>query len=284
MGVNPPLMIDRVSVVDSFYVRTARITTGPTSLSVGFELSRLLERSGSSAIDGRAFIGVRMIRVAVVDDHPLARRGVEQILADHAGLQVVVSASTAHELCEQLICSEGLESGIADVLIVDLYHDGGGPCLEAVANLAGNNRVLVMSASARPADVLGAVRAGASGYVTKHLSPNLFVSAVETVATGGFYLSSQLADILHAELTRSPNSTEGAEDTTVAYSTLSRREEQTLDLIARGFTHAQIATRMGVSKATVDTYVERVRAKLHVGNKAELTRAALTHLPHQVIV
>jgi DNA-binding CsgD family transcriptional regulator len=56
---------------------------------------------------------------------------------------------------------------------------------------------------------------------------------------------------------------------------LSPREEETLDLIARGFTHAQVARRMGISKATVDTYVERIRGKLQVGNKAELTRAAM---------
>jgi DNA-binding NarL/FixJ family response regulator len=59
---------------------------------------------------------------------------------------------------------------------------------------------------------------------------------------------------------------------------LSRREEQTLNLIAKGFTHAQIATRLNVQKTTVDTYVERIRAKLQVGNKAELTRAALERL------
>ena len=59
---------------------------------------------------------------------------------------------------------------------------------------------------------------------------------------------------------------------------LSPREQQTLDLIALGHTHAQVAKRMGISKATVDTYVERIRAKLRVGNKADLTRAALTRL------
>ncbi|MER6126314.1 LuxR C-terminal-related transcriptional regulator [Streptomyces sp. NPDC001795] len=59
---------------------------------------------------------------------------------------------------------------------------------------------------------------------------------------------------------------------------MSPREEQTLDLIARGFTHARTATRFGVSKATVDTYIELVRVKLQVGNKAEPTRAALAPL------
>ncbi|MEU7870001.1 LuxR C-terminal-related transcriptional regulator [Dactylosporangium sp. NPDC049140] len=75
----------------------------------------------------------------------------------------------------------------------------------------------------------------------------------------------QLADLVRATLVE-PAPAAGA---------LSPREQQTLDLIASGFTHAQVASRMGVRKATVDTYVERIRAKLQLGNKAELTRAAL---------
>jgi two-component system, NarL family, nitrate/nitrite response regulator NarL len=84
-------------------------------------------------------------------------------------------------------------------------------------------------------------------------------------------MSSQLADILHAGLATSAPPAAPSE----ARPDLSAREEQTLELIARGFTHAQVATRMGVRKATVDTYVERIRGKLQLGNKAELTRAAL---------
>jgi DNA-binding NarL/FixJ family response regulator len=196
-----------------------------------------------------------VVRVAVVDDHPIARRGVESALADAADVVVVASADSVAELRDR--------SDI-DVLILDLYCDGDRPGLDAVAEWADRTRVLVMSASARPEDVSGAVRAGAGGYVSKRVRPALFVAAVQTVASGGFWLSSQLADTLLSELRRPATTTQ-----------LSPREEQALDLIARGYTHAQAATRMGVTKATVDTYVERVRAKLRLGNKAELTRAAL---------
>jgi DNA-binding NarL/FixJ family response regulator len=79
-----------------------------------------------------------------------------------------------------------------------------------------------------------------------------------------------LADILHTQMTG-----QARPSPPDPRALLSPREEQALDLIARGYTHAQAATRMGVTKATVDTYVERIRAKLQVGNKAELTRAAL---------
>lgn len=220
-----------------------------------------------------------MIRVAIVDDHPIARRGVEQVLAEVDGVRVVASVGSAAELADELTDAR-VDSDYPDVMVLDLYHDGDTPCLDAVARLAKGTRVLVMSASGRPQDVLGAIRAGAAGYVTKQSSPEMIVSAVETAAAGGFFLSSQLADILQAELSRpaAPASQPQPRPKAVSEGVLSPREEETLSLIARGFTHAQAATRMGVSKATADTYVERIRAKLQVGNKAELTRAALSYL------
>jgi two-component system, NarL family, nitrate/nitrite response regulator NarL len=203
------------------------------------------------------------VRVIVVDDHPIARRGVEGVLAQAGDFEVVASADSVAELTRHAVDA-------ADVVILDLYHDGDEPCLAAVAEVSARTRVLVMSASARPQDVLGAMRAGASGYITKRTQPALFATAVQTVATGGFWMSSQLADIMQARLTEPARP--AAPDPRPQ---LSPREEQALDLIARGYTHAQAANRMGVTKATVDTYVERIRAKLQVGNKAELTRAAL---------
>jgi two-component system nitrate/nitrite response regulator NarL len=164
-----------------------------------------------------------------------------------------------------------------DVIVLDLYHDADAPCLTAVAELAASARVLVISVSGRREDVLSVVRAGAAGYVTKHASPDMFTAAVETVAAGGFALSPQLADILQAELGPVHHPTPGGARQ-AGTQQLSAREDEALGLIARGFTHSQVATRMGVTKTTVDTYVERIRAKLQVGNKAELTRAALDRL------
>jgi DNA-binding NarL/FixJ family response regulator len=207
-----------------------------------------------------------MVRVAIVDDHPVARRGVAAALADAGDFEVVASV----DVPDALVAALADAPEYPDVVILDLYHDGEHPCIAAVAALSAVGRVLVMSASGRSADVLGAVRAGAGGYITKQAQPAQFATAVQTVAAGGFWLSSQLADILQTQLGAS-----GRPDPPVR---LSPREEQALDLIARGFTHGQAATRMGVSKATVDTYIERIRGKLHVGNKAELTRAALRRL------
>jgi len=216
-----------------------------------------------------------MVRVAIVDDHPIARYGVKQVLARMDGLQVVASAASPSELADHMPGTDERP----DVVILDLYYGGDAPCLEAIGQLGTAARVLVMSASGRPADVLGAIRAGAAGYITKQADGLMFAAAVEAVARGGFWLSAELADIVHAELSRPPRQDpHPARPRRLTADDLSPREQETLTLIASGFTYSQVATRMGISKATVDTYIERIRGKLQVGNKAELIRAALERL------
>jgi DNA-binding NarL/FixJ family response regulator len=132
--------------------------------------------------------------------------------------------------------------------------------------------VLVISASRSPGDVLAALQAGASGFLTKQAGDEAVLTAVRRVAGAGFYLSAQLADILQADLAATTG-TKAAPAKPPA--TLSAREQEVLSLIARGFTHSQTASRLGVSASTVDTYVARIRAKLGLGNKAQLALAAL---------
>ncbi|AQZ67225.1 hypothetical protein BKM31_42395 [[Actinomadura] parvosata subsp. kistnae] len=211
-----------------------------------------------------------MIRVGIVDDHPVARHGVEHMLSAAPDIQVEASVADTALLPPH---------DRLDVVVHDLYLVEDRPAIDAVATLSPVVPVLVMSASRRPGDVLACVRAGARGYVTKDASALLMLAAVTTVASGGFALSPHLADALLADLaalaeTPRDDSAEGAaqDDPLVP---LSPREEETLRWIARGQTHGQIARRMGISKATVDSHVERIRAKLHAGNKADLTRSAL---------
>jgi DNA-binding NarL/FixJ family response regulator len=111
------------------------------------------------------------------------------------------------------------------------------------------------------------LRAGVVGRIAPDVSEAEFVGAVRTVATGEPYLSlatTRWRPVGVAEV-RAP----------VPEVPLSPRERQVLALIAQGLTHHQIARRMDIAKATVDTYVERIRAKLRLGNKAELTIAAV---------
>ncbi|GAB3439919.1 response regulator [Actinophytocola sediminis] len=200
-----------------------------------------------------------MLRVAVVDDHPVAREGLRAILA---ATEIEVVAAHAHP--------DELGAVEYDVVVLDLYldPDSGRPALDHVRRLAETRPVLVISASRHPEDVVAAVNAGASGFLNKQSTAESYVEAITVLAAGDFHVSAQLADMVAAVLPGLP----------ADRPELSPREQETLSYIARGFTHGQTATRMGVSKATVDTYVARIRAKLQVGNKAELAIAALEHV------
>jgi DNA-binding NarL/FixJ family response regulator len=207
-------------------------------------------------------------RVAIVDDHPVARHGLAAILAVADELEIVAVAAA---LADLPLDAAGLVD--ADLIILDLYLADGRPALDDIERLSEHRPVLVISASRAPADVLAAMQAGASGYLTKHAPEDAYLTAIRSVLAGGFYLSAQLADLLQA-------ATESIRPAT-SREELSPREREALGYIARGFTHQQTATRMGVSKATVDTYIARIRTKLNVGNKAELALAALRHLAPQ---
>ncbi len=201
------------------------------------------------------------VRVAIVDDHPVARYGVERMIADVADVELVAQASAPGELPRVAGRID------ADLVVCDLYLVGTTPALDTIADLAADLPVLVMSASRTPTDVLAAMQAGASGYLTKDADIHSFLTAVRTVAGGEFHFSSQLADLVHAV----------TETAAAAGPKLSEKERETLRHIARGFPHKQIATRMGVSKSTVDTYIARIRRKLNLGNKAQLALAALRY-------
>ncbi|HEX9343758.1 MAG TPA: response regulator transcription factor [Actinomycetota bacterium] len=214
---------------------------------------------------------MRPIRIAIVDDHPVARWGVEHIFEAHPEIRVLCSVASV----EELEVATGAGEAAPEVVIVDLYLAGEAPSLAAIERLAARCRVLVMSASGRREDVLAAIRSGADGYLTKQASDDAFLAGVERVAAGQLYLSSQLADMLHADLDLDSALEAGVGAWGGGEQRLAPREEETLRYIARGFTHAQAARRMGVSQTTVETYIKRIRQKLRVGNKADLTRKAI---------
>ncbi len=154
------------------------------------------------------------------------------------------------------------DPGSLDIVLCDLYLGTDFPAVAEVRRLAAQTSVLMISAASRPADVLACIIAGASGYVTKDSDEEVLRAAVHVVAEGEFYLSPQLAGMVDAAA-KGANASGGT-------SPLTAREEEALGWIARGLTHQQTARRMGVQTSTVDTYVKRIRARLHLGNKAEL--------------
>jgi two-component system, NarL family, nitrate/nitrite response regulator NarL len=205
-------------------------------------------------------------RVAVVGAQPIVRHGLARILETTGTIELVASFAGPGDLGGPNWRHAYPD---VDVVLCDLGPEASAAGLSAIAAISAHVPVLAISESGRPADILAAVGAGASGYLSKQAGEAAYATAIRAVAAGRFHLSAELGD-------RLPTATAPAANRGRA--TLSAREQETLGYIARGFTHAQTATRMNVSKATVDTYVARTRTKLGVGNKAELALAALTCL------
>jgi DNA-binding NarL/FixJ family response regulator len=206
---------------------------------------------------------MRNVITAIVAAHPVIRRGIQSILAG-PDFTVVAAFPRVTELTEP---------GAVDLVLLAPGED---EPAAAIAELRASTSVLVVCAPATAHDLVTAVRAGAGGYLTDQTEDTVILSAAQTVAAGGFVVSADLASILHTQLRLEPTVPEPAPPPpTLIHSALSPREREALCWIARGLTHAQAAARMRVSKPTVDTYVTRARAKLKLGNKADLTRAAL---------
>ncbi|GAA2746002.1 response regulator transcription factor [Kitasatospora cinereorecta] len=195
--------------------------------------------------------------VAVIEHQTLARFGMERVLSHSPALRVVATVAEVGDL--------PCENDELDAIVL-------GPCpqsedlAETVRRLSRRANVVVVSDFTGPQRLIPTVRAGALGCLTKQVGDREFRQAVQTVAEGGFHVSPVLAPRLLGELNDL-----GASDPRV----LAPRELETVRHLADGLTHGQIARRMGLTEATVSTHVKRIRSKLNVGNKADLTRTAI---------
>jgi DNA-binding NarL/FixJ family response regulator len=211
-----------------------------------------------------------MLDVSVVDSQPVYARGLVAILGSDAGINVVESVGALADVTVGVVPDGGR---VRRVVIVDADLVLGPTGERRLQLLARRDAVLL---TARPEAVTPAHRLGAlgvAGYVDRLAAAEEVLSAVHAVASGRRYASPALAVDLPED---GPPGRQGAEPAT---GELSPREYQVLQYIAVGRTHDQIARRLGISRHTVDTYVKRIRAKLRLGNKAELTRAALLEVP-----
>jgi DNA-binding NarL/FixJ family response regulator len=192
-----------------------------------------------------------VIRTDVLASSPIFLVGLVHTLTD-AGIKVVAARTSPDEA----------PSWLADALLIDVDAIAPADRIGYIAEAAICTAVLVLDNDA--ASEYGAyVRGGATGVISKRESGECVVQALHAVASGARVCPGDVGDRPVVERTE------------LSEFHLSEREEQVLRQISRGLTHGQIATRLGISPHTVDTYVKRIRAKLGVGNKAELTRAAL---------
>ncbi|MET9919987.1 response regulator transcription factor [Streptomyces sp. NPDC006435] len=198
-----------------------------------------------------------MIRVDILDRSPVFLFGIKAVFAA-AGIRAVATRNSSLQE----------SSWQADLYLVDPEAVVDTEPLGFIARITHMAPTIVLTGDTQNPPGRDFVAAGARGLVSRNSESDVFVRAVREVSGGGLFLP---PDVLGAD---GPPVREEADDAGSQIS-LSKREEQVLSQIACGLTHGQVATKLGISRHTVDTYVKRIRSKTGAGNKAELTRAAL---------
>ncbi|MBW3640415.1 MAG: response regulator transcription factor [Actinobacteria bacterium] len=213
------------------------------------------------------------LRVVLVDDHRLFRAGVRSELAGQGdgAIEVVGEAET---VAAAVVLVLDLQP---DVVLLDVHMpDGGGRAvLAGVAAGAPSTRFLALSVSDAAEDVIGVIRAGARGYVTKSISADELAEAVVRVAGGDAVFSPRLAGFVLDAFASSPPVPDDAPAADHAdLDRLTARERDVLRLIARGYTYKEVAAQLFISGRTVETHVSSVLRKLQLSNRRELSRWA----------
>ena len=206
-----------------------------------------------------------MIRIVLADDHTIVREGLKQILSAAPDLFVAGEAQNGHEVLQRV---RELDF---DLLLLDMSMPGksGTELIKQVKSEKPKLRILVLSMHEEEQYAVRAIKAGASGYLTKESASAQLVSAIRKVAAGGAFISSAVAEQL--ALGAMP----GAEGP--PHSTLSDREFQVLKMLVSGKTVSEIAESLNLSVKTVSTHKTRLMQKMNISSQADLIRYALTH-------
>jgi DNA-binding NarL/FixJ family response regulator len=210
-------------------------------------------------------------RIVIVDDHQLFRSGVR---AELEGLVEILGDADSVEQAVSLI----LESS-PDVVLVDVHmpHGGGVAVIRGVAPERPDIRFLALSVSDDAQDVIGVIRAGARGYVTKTISPGELANAIRRVHEGDAVFSPRLAGFVLDAFAGAPPP--ARPDASSELDQLTPREREVLQHIARGYMYKEIARRLDISAKTVEAHVSAVLRKLQLSSRHELSRwAAERHL------
>jgi two-component system, NarL family, invasion response regulator UvrY len=202
-----------------------------------------------------------MIRILLVDDHPVVRHGIRQILID--GFKSV----SVGEASDVATASASIRNSAWDIVVLDVTLPGasGLDLLKEIRQMRPALPVLVLSMHPASQFARRVLAAGAMGYLTKDSAPTELVQAVDQIRRGKLYLGSRVP-----EWARTPNA-----DSAAPHDKLSDREYQVLRMIASGLTVSGIATALGLSVKTVSTYRSRLLEKLQMRSNAEVMRYAI---------
>jgi DNA-binding NarL/FixJ family response regulator len=204
----------------------------------------------------------RRARVVIVDDHGMFRAGVRaeigdrvDVVAEAADVDTAVAAVAEHR---------------PDVVLLDVHLPGGGGAEVMRRAPAGDTRYLALSVSDAAEDVIGTIRGGARGYVTKTITGDQLVDAIRRVAEGDAVFSPRLAGFVLDAFAGSIEVAAVDED----LDRLSEREREVMRLIARGYAYKEVARELYISVKTVETHMSSVLRKLQLSSRHELTRWA----------
>jgi DNA-binding NarL/FixJ family response regulator len=205
------------------------------------------------------------MKILIADDHAVVRQGLRRILADEFEDASFGEAANGREAVALAAKQRW------DVAILDVSMPGrsGLEVLKDLKKARPKMPVLLMSMHPEDQYALRALKAGASGYLTKESAPEVLVSAVKKVIAGGRYVSAALAEKVVADL--------GKEPKRLPHETLSDRELQVMKMLAEGKNVKTIGAELSLSEKTVFTYRERLREKLELKSDVELARYALKH-------
>ncbi|UCG55146.1 MAG: response regulator transcription factor, partial [Dehalococcoidia bacterium] len=200
-----------------------------------------------------------MLRVLIADDHPVFREGLRQILNETNDLVVASEASNGIEVLKKV------REGCCDVVLLDISLPGinGIEILKHLKSEKTGIPILMLTMHPEEQYAIRALKAGASGYLTKESTPDELVIAIRKISKGGKYVSSSLAEKLATEV--------GRKDAKASHEMLSDREYQIMLLIASGKTVSQIAEILSLSIKTISTYRSRILEKMGMKTNAELT-------------
>jgi two-component system, NarL family, invasion response regulator UvrY len=205
------------------------------------------------------------IRVIVADDHPILRAGLVSVLNASSDLRVVAEAGNGAEVLRSI------REVTFDVLLLDVSMPGKSG-LDLMRQIRKDNpRLPILIVSSHPEDqyALRAIKAGASGYVTKMSAPADLVTAVRTVSNGRKFITPALAELLADHIERPDDAT--------PHEGLSDREFQTMKMIAAGHSLTEIADVLCISVKTVSVYRSRLLEKMRMKSNVELTRYVVEH-------
>ena len=204
------------------------------------------------------------IRVLIVDDHPVVRRGIKSLLAEESDIEVVGEAINGKDALQQVAQLH------PDVILMDLVMPemNGVEAIQRITATDSDARILVMTSFAADDKVFPSIKAGALGYLLKDSDPEDLIRMIHQVYRGELSIHPAIARKVIQELNRPP-------EEPLTPDPLTEREVEILQLLAQGVENKEIARRLVLREATVRTHVSNILSKLHLANRVQATLYAL---------